>query len=340
MGMKPVTYSVEVNGSLCIREPINFYTEDRGWITGNGTKTYAPDGTLVVTVMTEKRKTEDETAGIQPKDFPKGCWVEFAADHIWSPWKKLWEFTAYWECPGSPPEPHSNTVNLLFNAVQDYSEPVGIAQPMLEWNNWPGHPNRWSGVASFIDEDGHDFWSPTINVDEGDRVKGELNWQISGWKVCFSNLDTGITTCIGYSDVDDNDIFIFTALEAFNVYNYKDVPGHTTFHDMSFIDNYGNPYDIEWEPFINQTAQQILPCLDVDVVSDSKVKLFTPVCGDVNGDGNVIPAYDGPKIFAGNITTCNWAADVDCSGVVVPAYDGPKIFAGSLNCCEPGCPAP
>ena len=138
MGMKPVTYSVEVpNGSLCIHEPINFYTEDRGWITGNGTKTYAPDGTLVVTVMTEKRKTEDETAGIQPKDFPEGCWVEFAADHIWSLWKKLWEFTAYWECPRSPPEPHSNTVNLLFNAVQDYSEPgdctANVRVEQLAW---------------------------------------------------------------------------------------------------------------------------------------------------------------------------------------------------------------
>jgi len=208
---------------------------------------------------------------------------------------------------------------------------------MLEWNNWPGHPNRWSGVASFIDEDEHDFWSGRINVDEGDRVKGELNWQISGWEVCFSNLDTGITTCIGYSDVDNNDIFIFTALEAYNVYNYKDVPGHTTFHDMSFIDDDGNPYDIEWEPFINQTAQQILPCLDVDVVSDSKVKLFTPVCGDVDGDGHAPTQGDAIATAFGNINTCKWAADVDCDGHAPTQGDAIDIAFGNVNCCDPGC---
>ena len=64
---------------------------------------------------------------------------------------------------------------------------------------------------------------------------------------------------------------------------------------------------------------------------------YTPsccVCGDVTGEGTVSWS-DGSAVVAGNIATCNWAADVDCS-YGVSWSDGSAIVSGSLNCCGPG----
>jgi hypothetical protein len=64
---------------------------------------------------------------------------------------------------------------------------------------------------------------------------------------------------------------------------------------------------------------------------------YTPsccICGDVTGEGTVSWS-DGSAVVAGNIATCNWAADVDCS-YGVSWSDGSAIVSGSLNCCGPG----
>lgn len=48
--------SVVPSGSYSIREPIEFYTNDKGWITGNATKTYTADGRLILITTGEKIK--------------------------------------------------------------------------------------------------------------------------------------------------------------------------------------------------------------------------------------------------------------------------------------------
>ncbi|HJH26593.1 MAG TPA: hypothetical protein C5S37_07410 [Methanophagales archaeon] len=61
-GSVPATKVHDVpNGSHFTIAPGKFYTDDRGWIAGNTTKTYAPDGTLVLTVIHEKRRAREET---------------------------------------------------------------------------------------------------------------------------------------------------------------------------------------------------------------------------------------------------------------------------------------
>ncbi|HJH26594.1 MAG TPA: hypothetical protein C5S37_07415 [Methanophagales archaeon] len=258
------------------REPIKFYTEDRGWIVGNATKTYAPDGTVLLTRIHGKSTIGEKTEGVRSSGSGHTGYLEFANDTV----STLQEFTAYWDCPSSPPRGTRADVGL-FNAIQDYTGWTKVVQPVLEWNStfqkWKGFP-MWGP-----DADG-DYWhtEPKIPVDVSDRLKGVLEWDDANsyWHIWFYNLDTSRSSNLTTDEsvVDNTDLEILTALEAgtgFYVYDYTDLPGDTTFYDMSFIDPQGSPVDIEWQGWIRQDVQEDIPELDIIIYSDSKVKLVT-----------------------------------------------------------------
>ncbi|HJH27875.1 MAG TPA: hypothetical protein C5S37_14195 [Methanophagales archaeon] len=184
--------------------------------------------------------------------------------------------------PLSPNSPVTIDVGL-FNAIQDHTGWTKIIQPVVDWNctyqEWGGF-SMWGPDAPPPDGDYHH--TAKIDVDVSDRLKGELEWDDATgcWDIWFYNLDTGYRTHLitDESVVDNTDLEILTALEAgsgFYVYDYKDLPGDTTFYDMSFIDSGGSPVDIEWVKEVNSTAKGLIPELDVIVYSDSKVKLVT-----------------------------------------------------------------
>jgi len=259
-----------------IYEPFKFYTEDRGWIIGNAVKSYGPDGTLLLIGTSEKDTTCEKIVDI-PKlgDSEFSGVLERTEDHV----NTLDEFTAYWDCPSAPPSPNPNVGVLLFNAVQDYTDWGKILQPVICWTAENGH---WIAYSMWgPDTPGGDYYptSPIIDVDVGDKLKGEIKWDdtASCWHICIYNLDKGTISCVDCSRGDNAELDIFTVLEApapYHVSDFTDLPGDTTFYDMSFKSQ-GSPVDIEWVKNVNSTAKGLIPELDVIVYSDSKVKLVT-----------------------------------------------------------------
>jgi len=274
------------SGSYGAREPIEFYTDDRGWILGNATKYYAPDGRLLLTIESEKGATGEETGGLKGEHTG---WIECATDTGQDMY--LDEFTAYWDCPCVPSSPEWNTADLLFNAIQDYYPPgtTGILHPILCWETWRGH---WIAYAQWgPDGEGEYHSSDSIVVNVGDKLRGKLTFVYSNltWHIEIDNLDDGakpvdIYTTPLFAGTEEKDIF--AALEGYHVHDVTDVPGEATFYDMSFSYQ-GNPVDVEWLPWVNQSVKPDIPGLQVFVCSDSEVKLLACECGDVDASGSI-----------------------------------------------------
>ena len=55
------------------------------------------------------------------------------------------------------------------------------------------------------------------------------------------------------------------------------------------------------------------------------------MCGDVNGDGKIIPSQDGRNVYMHHIVN-EWAADVDGDENIIPAQDGRRIYSHLLDC--------
>ncbi|MCW3135549.1 MAG: hypothetical protein N2V77_01205 [Canidatus Methanoxibalbensis ujae] len=346
-GMIPATrVHVYPSGSYGIREQIEFYTEDRGKITGNTTKYYAPDGTLLITIKSEKSATGEgeKTGGIMGEHTG---WIECARDIGQD--LDLFEFTAYWDCPCVPSSPEWNTADLLFNAIQEYSGGTVIMHPILLWYTPNGD---WIAYAQWgPDAEGDYHSSEPINVDVGDKLRGKLTYQVlqTRWYIEIKNIDTGDVTYIytwplvaGAVNLD-----IFTTLEGYHVHDVTDVPGEATFYDMSFSYQ-GNPVDVEWLPWVNQSVKPDIPGLQVFVCSDSEVKLLACECGDVDCKNGVTSA-DATKVrwrvsHPSYQLTNLWAADVDCKNGVTSA-DATKVRwrvshpSYQLTCCKCDCPS-
>ena len=109
----------------------------------------------------------------------------------------------------------------------------------------------------------------------GDKIKGILAWDddYNSWLIDFHDMTTGEQTYIWSNDVGDTGLAVFTALEGYGVEDDTDVPGDTTFYDMSFIDSNFNTVDIEWDEWIMSGGP--LTGLEVESSSDEWVKLHT-----------------------------------------------------------------
>jgi len=289
----PATYVLQSpSESSATFEPFEFYTDDRGWVsTESATKIYAPDGALISTVV-----RENTSALSQPPQF--SGWIEDANN--WSV-DALDKFTAYWKAPCYPSSPEGNTVDFLFNAVEP-DDGSGIIQPVLEWNN-RGAP-VWTAASWWGNKTIGYYWSSPIDVSVGDRLKGELEWYAASarWHIRITNLDSGDSTGYWAAEdfIGDTNLGVFATLEGCNVYDVTDVPGEATFYDMSFSYQ-GNPVDIEWEPWVNQSVKQDIPGLHVLVCSESKVKLLTRAIPKSDHKyNNVASKYPGPAYLNGS----------------------------------------
>ena len=258
----PVTHVIQSpSESSASFEPFEFYTEDRGRIsTESATKIYAPDGTLLLTIISDKTEKEERSK--------YGGWIEQAND--WTV-DSLHEFTAYWKAPSYPPSP-GNAYGYLFNAIEP-SDGSKIIQPVLEWN-YGGSSGRWTAASWWgPDENGDYHRSSPLEVSVGEKLKGELEWSTAyaRWHICTYNLDDGTST--GYwppnDFIGDTNLAVFTALEGYSIEDNTDVPGDTDFHDMTFEGDTPT-----WEGHVDENAP--LTGLNVEIVSQpARVKLHT-----------------------------------------------------------------
>jgi len=285
----PVTYCFQGNmerGSKVVYGSFRIHTEDKGvLIDDKALIEYKPDDSILYVRMHERGWKPEPNIVIDHRDqiAQKGTrsfsgWIERSQDLDVS---LIDEFNAYWRVPLSPPSPHYNSVNFLFNGIQPISGGK-IVQPVLEWNQLQSH--RWTARAWWASTTESRCGDP-INVYFWDIVKGCLEydgygqprWQVTIWKGSNYSYVEAPAGFIGDSHVD-----VFTVLEGKYIQNDNDVPGDATFYNMTFYKYIGGnpsnkrPITIIWGKWINQSAKNYLTGLDVKILSQpDKVKLCT-----------------------------------------------------------------
>ncbi|MGD0080192.1 MAG: IPT/TIG domain-containing protein, partial [Methanoregula sp.] len=189
---------------------------------------------------------------------------------------KIAQFIAYWNVPVSPPSPQWDTVDFLFNAIEPALTGASIVQPVLEWN-WGGS-GTWTGRAWYVDSSGGYHTNP-IYLSNGQTIQGTLSWDnsINMWNITIADLQNRQSETIFSSDnpVTTTNLAAFCTLEAYNVNDNTDMPGSTTFYNMSFSDINNVPVVFPWSTWVDSSAQQTLPGLNVLVNSQSSVTLHT-----------------------------------------------------------------
>lgn len=263
----PATYITQSpSGSRVTYEPFKFHTKDRGLIvTEKATKIYGPNGRLPLTIVSSTEQPKHSS--LATKSGRYSGWVEKAYET-----NANWfvGFTAYWDCPSSPPSPDSCVVDFLFNAFQCYpGDDAVILQPVLEWNQCGS--GCWTGAAWWgPDENNQYHRGSPINVNVGNSLEGKIWWDPSYqvWMIRILNQDTGSSSllCAGNPG---NMVDAFVALEVVNVDDDNDVSGDTDFHDMTFMGDTPT-----WIEDVDPNAP--LTGLDVEIVSQpERVKLHT-----------------------------------------------------------------
>lgn len=75
--------------------------------------------------------------------------------------------------------------------------------------------------------------------------------------------------------IDNTDLAVITALEGYGIEDDTDVPGDTTFYDMSFKDSDLNTVDITWNSSFAPGITNYLTGLGIGISSDERVELYT-----------------------------------------------------------------
>jgi hypothetical protein len=223
---------------------------------GNITDVYE-NGTLILRVFDVGALTVPQYSG----------WIEQANN--WSV-SNLDYFGANWVVPSNPPNPGTNVVDFLFNAIEPQSGNA-IIQPVLEWNQAGSH--GWTCRSWYGPVNGNYYCSAPIKASTGNTISGTMSYSPwLGWQITCRNNSTYQSTSIRTRAIGTNKLAVFSALEGYNVAGNNDVPGNTTFNNMSFKYNQKG-VNIVWNPYISSDTG--LTGLKVDIISASKVILRT-----------------------------------------------------------------
>ncbi|MGZ6222633.1 MAG: hypothetical protein ACXWMW_07785 [Syntrophales bacterium] len=223
---------------------------------GNETDVY-DNGGLVFKVIGTERMTAPQYSG----------WIEQANN--WSV-DNLDYFGATWVVPSSPPNSRTSAVDFLFNAIEPNTGSA-IIQPVLEWNQAGSHGwtlRSWYGP----DANGNYYCSSPVVARAGNSLSGVLSHSASGWSIVTRDVSTNQSTTITTGSIGTSSLAVFCALEGYSVSSNRDVPGTTTFNNMSFKSNNVN-LTMTWQKYISSGTP--LSRLNVEIISSSKVKLDT-----------------------------------------------------------------
>ena len=242
---------------------------------GNIIEVYDKNRTCILKIV-DHRKHLKNIKTIVPSSSLNG-WIEDG--YNWNI-NSLDYFEAYWNVPKSPPSPEYNTVNFLFNGIEPNTGD-SIVQPVLEWNRHAN--NKWTISAWAVYKNGDAIYSTPIIVNEGDIIKGTMEWQddyapfiADCWYVEIKDCTTNKVTSL-YSNAvwRDYDLAVFVTLEGYNIKDNSDICGDTTFYNMHLYDESYSPIYVDWHRWINPDASNYLSNLNVIVHSSSKVELDT-----------------------------------------------------------------
>jgi hypothetical protein len=222
---------------------------------GNETDIYE-NGNVILRVIDTNTMTAPQYNG----------WIESA--YNWSA-GSLDYFGANWVVPTSPPNLSTGAVDFLFNAIEP-NNGSEIIQPVLEWNQAGSH--GWTLRSWYGPVNGNYYASYPVTARVGNSLSGVLSHSISVWSIVTRDVSTNQSTSIRTRSVGTNNLAVFCALEGYNVTANNDVPGDTTFNNMSFKYS-GRNVNMTWQKFI--AAGTGLTGLGVETISSSQVRLDT-----------------------------------------------------------------
>jgi hypothetical protein len=132
------------------------------------------EGMLGKIVLSTKALLELSAPADTLQDIPSlgSGWITWAA---WSnaTGKPISSFTTTWVVPPAPKSQSGQTI-FIFNSIEDTAQD-DIVQPVLQWGvSAAGGGNYWSIANWYVDPSGHAFYSPLVNVNEGDILTGKI----------------------------------------------------------------------------------------------------------------------------------------------------------------------
>jgi len=136
-----------------------------------------------------------------------------------------------------------------------------------EWTIASWTVNKWS-------EDPYDqesYRSKPHFVAKGNTIMGTIDASSEGWDITIENLNTSEYTAMRGQLEGIDSLWIFVALEGYDIQDDSNVPGDTVFHDIMVRDGYGNDITesyILWYDMYGLEANNTLSDLKVRRYSD------------------------------------------------------------------------
>jgi hypothetical protein len=175
-------------------------------------------------------------------------------------------FTAYWTVPDRPQyEGDRPRPIFLWTGIQQGS--LGLVQAVLEWDN--GDSKHWTLACWAVNKRGPTMTSPRVRVVPGDRIKAELCYETNAsgpggmvWHIIMTDETNGGTTELFDSGgaVDTNrDVLLFSGvLEGVgSVSDAGDLPGDTTFGNVTYLDENGTNMPVHLTGYVNPEFPQV-----------------------------------------------------------------------------------
>lgn len=163
----------------------------------------------------------------------------YAGGHIEYGWvpsvPTLSQFNAFWQVPATPTNNQTGATDFLYTGIEPPSK-QDIVQPLLFYQN-----QEWNAYAYYVDSSGGAFEGDRLYPAENDMMEGTLEWNpsLNAWQIMITDDNTVQTSSVfsvSAPDIGTTDDAVYCALEAYNFNNNNDLPGTTTFEDMTAWD--------------------------------------------------------------------------------------------------------
>ena len=206
-------------------------------VRGRETDIFAEDGALILKVV--------EAGTFQAPAYTG--WLEQAAN--WSS-NSLDYYSASWNVPSRPGSPSSSTVDFLFPAIEPTSA-SSIMQPVLEWNQ--AGSQSWTLRSWYGPVNGNYYASSPVNAKVRDSISGVMSYSRGTWTILSQDTSSRRSTSLRTNAVGTSGLAVFCALEAVNISASGDLPGNTTFRNLTFKKS-GRNVPVTWTPYIDSSS--------------------------------------------------------------------------------------
>jgi hypothetical protein len=203
----------------------------------NGTTNVYLNNQRILTVLSPAHKTISRTA-----NRITGGWIEDAkASGIPS----LAQFMAYWMVPATPSNPQTGATTFIFNGITP-SDNRGIVQPVLAYEN-----QHWDAFPYYVDSNGAGYIGAYIYPASQHEILGILEWNtnLNAWDIIVNDENTAGSSSkfsVNAPNIGTTDDTAYCALEAYNYNSNSDIPGTTSFLDMTANNLNYNPISFSW----------------------------------------------------------------------------------------------